>query len=344
MDKKTMRAAVFKGNGVLALEQVPVPAITRPTDVLLRPEAASICGSDMHILSVPPGQRGDPGTIMGHEFAATVVDAGAEVFHVAAGDRVVVEPNIHCGVCTECRGGFEELCRNAQNIGQWRNGGFADYCVAPAGQLHPIPAEMPARLAALAEPLACVMHGMMRLNPMPQERVVIFGAGAIGMIFLRVLKIFGVREVAVCETMEKRRRDAERGGADCILDPAKDDIAAVLDARWGGLADAVVDAVGAGAVFEQAVDLARPGGRVLVFGQNINQKATIRPAVINIKELTIFATLSTRNSFPPAIELLKNPALNLETVISHEIPLSGIHRGLELMRSHEAVKVIVYPD
>jgi len=269
-----MKAAIFKGDGVMAVEEVTMPEIVWPDEVLVEVEAASICGSDLHILSVPPGQYGEPGTIMGHEFVAKVIEAGPWVKHVAVGDRVVIEPNIHCGVCPECRSGRENLCRNAVNIGQWRNGGFTQYCVVPQKQLHRIPKDIPAGEAALAEPLACVMNGMMRINPMPHEKVVIFGAGA---------------------------------------------------------------------VLEQAIEIMECGGRILVFGQNATQVSQIQPSEINCKELMIVGALSTLNSFPAAIELLHNPNLKLNKIISHEVALDEIDKGIALMRSREAVKVIVYP-
>ena len=344
MCAKMMKAAVFEGNGVLNIQDVPVPEMTQPTAVLVRVEAASICGSDLHILSVPPGPRGDPGTIMGHEFVARVEQTGDAVRMFKPGDRVVIEPNIRCGVCPECRSGRENLCRNAQNIGQWRNGGFAEYCVVPEKQLHAVPEDLPAKLAALAEPLACVMNGMMHLNPMPHEKVVLFGAGAIGLIFLRVLKMFGVQNIAVCEMMESRRADAVRCGADLVFDPNKPGWMDGLQVQWGSLADAAIDAVGAGPVLEQAIDVMKCGGRILVFGQNMTQKSTIRPADINAKELTITATLSTLHSFPPAIELLSNPELGLENIVTHELPLSEIKTGIDLMRAKEAVKVVIYPE
>ncbi len=343
MNANTMKAAVFKGSGIISVESVPIPTVTHSTDVLVKPEAACICGSDMHILAVPPGQRGDPGTIMGHEFVATVLATGSEVHHVHEGDRVVVEPNIHCGVCPECRCGRENLCRDAQNIGQWRDGGFAEYRVVPAKQLHPIPKDMPAKLAALAEPLACVMNGMMRLNPMPHEQVIVFGAGAIGLLFLRVLKMYGVRRVVVCETTAKRREDAKRLGADLVLDPINENVANIMAAGEHGLADAVIDAVGVGTVLEQAIDALKCGGRLLVFGQNMTQRSTIRPGDINNKELTIFATLSTLHSFPPAIEMLKIPSLGIESIITHEFPLSRIEQAIAVLRSNEAIKVLLRP-
>lgn len=338
-----MRAAVFKGDGRLEVESVPMPRIESDSDVLLKVEAASICGSDLHILHVPPGQRGDPGTVMGHEFVATVVAVGQGVETVHAGDRVVVEPNISCGTCPECRGGHENLCANAQNIGQWRDGGFAEYCVVPASQLHAVPDGIPIRLCALAEPLACVMHGMMRLNPMPHERVVLFGAGAIGLIFLRVLTVFGVKDIVVVETMPSRREIAAKLGASRVADPVAEDVPALLKDQWSGLADVAIDAVGAGPVLGQAMDAVRNGGRILVFGQNMTQRSTISPGLINAKELTLFATLAVKKSFPAALAMLRDPRLRLDELISHEFTLSQIGEGVECMRRQEAVKAVIYP-
>lgn len=343
MRKPTMQAAVFEGNGVLAVQEVPVPQITSPNDVLLRVEAAGICGSDLHILSVPQGQRGDPGTIMGHEFVAVVEEIGSEVSGVQVGDRVTVEPNIPCGICPECRSGHTNLCCNASNIGQWRNGGFAEYCVAPDTQLHKISKNISARCAALAEPVACVMNGMLRLNPQPHEKVVLFGGGPIGLIFLRLLKMYGVQQVAVCEMMESRRNEAKRLGADLVFDSSNTDWQKKAIEIWGDEPDVVIDAVGAGPVLEQAIDVVKFGGRILIFGQNLTQKSTIRPGDINRKELTVFAALAVLHSFPAAISMLENPDSGLEQIVTHELPLSEITEGVKLMRARQAGKVILYP-
>lgn len=343
MRNQTMQAAVFQGNGVLQVQEVPVPNAISPQEVLLRVEAAGICGSDLHILSVPQGQRGDPGTILGHEFVAIVEEIGTSVTSVQVGDRVTVEPNISCGMCAECRSGHTNLCRNASNIGQWRNGGFAEFCVVPETQLHKISKAISPRCAALAEPVACVMNGMLRLNPQPHEKVVLFGGGPIGLIFLRLLKMYGVQQVAVCEMMESRRDEAKRLGADLVFDSADTGWQKQLIETWGIEPDIVIDAVGAGPVLEQAIDVVKFGGRILVFGQNMTQQSTIRPGDINRKELTVFAALAVHHSFPAAISMLENPDSGLEQIITHELPLGEINKGVALMRSRQAGKVIIYP-
>lgn len=343
MSTRMMKAAVFKGSGVLSLEQVPVPEIRQPDDVLIRVSACSICGSDLHVLAVPPGQYAKPGTILGHEFVGTVAETGPGVTTVRPGDKVVAEPNIRCGICPECRRGNFNLCRNAVNTGQQRDGGFAEYCLMPEKQLYKVPEDLPDRTAALAEPLACVMNGMMKINPQPHEKVVLFGAGAIGLLFVKVLRRYGVRQIAVCETIPARLEDAKHAGAQLVFNPAKDDLPSELEKAWGSLADVAIDAVGAGAVFEQIIPVMNCGGRVLIFGQNMTQYSTIRPGDINCKELTITATLSTKNSFGPAISILTDPEAAIDEVATHTVALEDIHRGIDLMRSREAVKVVVVP-
>ena len=334
-----MKAAVFQGSGVLHYQEVPVPELKREKDVQVQVEAASICGSDLHILSVPPGQRGDPGTIMGHEFVARVKKTGASVTSVKCGDRVVIEPNIPCGLCSSCRSGHQNLCERAENIGQWRDGGFAEYCVVPEQQLHKIPEEIPAREAALAEPLACVTHGMIQLNPMPFEKVILFGAGAIGLLFLKELSAFGVQHIAVCETMSSRQEDARRLGAELICAPT--DAAEQIHKIWNAPADIIIDAVGVGSILESAVSLIKPHGKILIFGQNMTQQSTISPGLINAKEIQIFATLAVHHSFPPAIQML--PLLSVGDLVTAELPLSRIAEGIQLMREKKAVKVVLYP-
>lgn len=338
-----MKAAVFEGEGVLRVKEVPKPEITAPTDVIVKVRACSICGSDLHVLAVPPGQYAKPGTILGHEFVGTVEEVGAAVTAVKPGDKVVAEPNIRCGACPECRRGNFNLCRNAVNTGQTRDGAFAEYCLMPENYLYKVPDDMPDKLAALAEPMACVMNGMLKISPKPHERVVLFGAGAIGLLFIKALKRYGVKELVVCETMKQRAEDAIKAGADQIIDPINDDVAACLEAYWGQLADIAIDAAGVGKVFEQIIDVVANGARILVFAQNMTQHATIRPGDINNKELTITATLSTKNSFVPAIEMLRDETLAIEDIATHELKLDEIQKGIELMRKKEAVKVVVYP-
>lgn len=340
----TMLAAVFEGNGVLNVKTVEKPRVVKPDDVLIRVGAASICGSDLHVLHVPPGQHADPGVILGHEFFGFVEETGSAVTRFRPGGKVVVDNIMKCHTCAYCTTGMDNLCPNAVIFGQQRNGGFAQYCVVPEAQLMDMPETIPSYLAAMTEPLACVMNAMRKLNPTPADTVAIFGMGPIGLTFIRAMKLYGVRRLAVCEMSAVRRQKALECGADLAIDPAREDAQAILLREWGETCDIVVDAVGVGPVFGQAVELLKCGGRLLIFGQNANAVSQVSPAVIVRNELTVMGSYCAHNTFPLAIKLLENPALELERIISHKLELKDIVRGIELLNTQQASRVIIYPN
>lgn len=340
----TMLAAVFEGNGVLNVKTVEKPRIIKPDDVLIRVGAASICGSDLHVLHVPPGQHADPGVILGHEFFGYVEETGNAVTRFHPGSKVVVDNIMKCHTCTYCTTGMDNLCPNAVIFGQQLNGGFAQYCVIPEAQLMDMPESVPSYLAAMTEPLACVMNAMRKLNPTPADTVAIFGMGPIGLTFIRAMKLYGVRHLAVCEMSAVRRQKALECGADLAIDPASEDVQAVLLREWGETCDIVVDAVGVGPVFGQAVGLLKCGGRLLIFGQNANAMSQVPPAVIVRNELTVMGSYCAHNTFPLAIKLLQDPGLELERIISHKLELKDIVHGIELLNTQQASRVIIYPN
>ena len=340
----TMLAAVFEGDGVLNVKQVPKPQIVKPDDVLIKVGAASICGSDLHVLHVPPGQYAKPGTILGHEYFGYVEEVGSAVTNYKPGDKVVVDNMQKCHVCPTCLEGHDNLCPDVVIYGQTIDGGFAQYCVVKAAQLLPMPESVPSYLAAQTEPLACVMNGMKKINPTPTDNVTIFGMGPIGLTFIRAMKAYGVKRLAVCEMSEARRKKALECGADLAIDPSTQDVEAELRKAWGDTCDIIVDAVGVGAVFSQAVNLLKMGGRLLIFGQNANAMSQVPPAVIVRNELTIMGTYCPHHTFPLAIKMLQDPSLELERIISHKLELKDIKQGIELLNTQQASRVIVYPN
>lgn len=338
-----MKAVVFHGNGKWSLEEREIPKIASSNETLIKVQAASICGSDMHIISVPPGQIANEGVVIGHEFCGEIVDVGSGVKKFKPGDRVIIEPVFKCGMCDACRSGLENLCTGDEVVGFSRDGAFAEYCVIPQKYLYKIPDSVPYDLASLTEPLACVMNGILKLKPMAHEKAVLYGAGAIGLIFLRVLKYYGLRDVIVCEPNPDRREEALRLGASMVIDNIHEDPKEIFLKEYGTLPEIAIEAVGVGAVTEQAISVVKIGGRLLLFGQNSTQTATIKPVDIQSRELTLIGTLSTRDSFNPAIELIKNPELRLNEIISHHLPLDRISEGFDLMKQGKCKKIIILP-
>ena len=147
-----MKAAVFADVGRIAVEDRPEPRIARPDDVVVDDEACGVCGTDLHILDVPPTHPATVGVILGHEIVGTIAEAGDDVVSLSVGDRVVVAPNLWCGQCAWCRRGRRNQCLNATTVGIFVDGGLAPSVRVPARACHPISRELPAHVAALAEP------------------------------------------------------------------------------------------------------------------------------------------------------------------------------------------------
>ncbi|OFX28920.1 MAG: L-threonine 3-dehydrogenase [Armatimonadetes bacterium RBG_16_67_12] len=336
-----MLAAVFEGEGRLTITPRPVPRVAAPDDVLLAVRAAGICGTDVHILAVPPGHPATPGVIMGHEYTAEVLQTGPRVAHLAPGDRVVVDPSIWCGYCEYCQRGLTNLCDRMEGVGIFRDGGFAPFSVLPARAVYKISPTVPAEIAALAEPLADVLSGVRKLQPTPGESAVVLGAGPIGLLYVLLLRAAGVRPLLVAEVAAYRAAAARGCGADEVIDPRQEDLATAVrrETRLG--ADMVVDAVGT--LLEDAVRCVRKGGRIVLFGMNEHARPTLKQYDITKYEYRILGSYIARGTYPQATALLESGMMDFGRLITHRMPLAEIRQGIELLRRAEALKIAVVP-
>ncbi len=336
-----MRAAVFEGEGVLRLKEVPEPRVDAADDVLIEVDACGICGTDLQILNVPPGHPATPGTVMGHEFIGHVAALGpdAAAAGLAIGQRVAVDPDATCGTCRFCRAGRPANCENIKALGIFRNGALAPLAKSPARAVYAVADEPPTSVAALIEPLACVVNGANRASPRPGESALIYGAGPIGCLFAAVFKAAGVSPIVVIEPTEARRTVIRAVGADEALAPD------AFEARRAELfpagADIVVDAVGTR--FAAAVGEAALGGRIVLFGQNANARPEVHQYTITARSLTVVGTYITNFTFPQAIRMIEQRILNLAPMVTHVLPLERLHEGVDLLRSGEATKVVITP-
>jgi 2-desacetyl-2-hydroxyethyl bacteriochlorophyllide A dehydrogenase len=336
-----MQAVVFHGDGKWGVEAALLPRINADDDVLLRVERASICGTDIHILATPPGHPATPGSILGHEYVATVAETGAGVTHLKPGDRVVIDPNITCGLCQYCRLGMTNVCERMTTLGIFRHGGLAEFTLAPAKALHKLSHDVPPERATLAEPLSCVLHAFEKAALTPGESVVILGAGPIGLMFLLLGKTAGAGKVLLVEPVEFRRRTAEAFGADGVFDPKTDNVAAEIKVATSVGADVVIDA--AGTLLPEALQLVRPGGRVILFGINQHAGREFNQYFTTRYEVTILGSFIQRTEFPKVVRLLEAGILPLEKLVTHRLALNQIGEGFEAMRAGEAIKVVAAP-
>jgi len=340
--EKTMLAAVFKGNGVLKVEEVPVPEPKGDDDVLLQVEGCGICGTDKHILEVPPGFPATVGAVLGHEYIGRVIAKGKNVTFLKEGDRVAVDPNLHCGVCRYCRIGRPNQCENFITLGINLWGGFAKYNVAPAKALFPMSTTVPVERAFWAELLSCVIGGTEKVRLQPGETAAVLGAGPVGQLFTIFFKAAGAGRIIVSEPIEYRRNYAKKVGADVVVDPYSEDAVEVVLRETVLGADVVVDAVGH--VLPDAIKMAKKGGKIVVFGMNAQALGTIRQNDITRNELSILGTYIGINTFPPAIAMLESGAIDPTPITTHDLPVSRIHEGFDAVNKGQAVKVLVRPE
>jgi len=252
----------------MAVEEVPEPEAL-PGTVLVRPEAAGICGSEVEGYLGRMGNRTPP-LVMGHEFAGRVVEAGEGAEGRLVGRLVAVNPLYTDGTCRLCRMGLTNLCRGRRLIGVHQPGGFAELVQAPAGNVYPLPADLPgaARLGALAEPLANGVHavGLGTEGGHPVESAVVIGAGTIGLMCLQAAAQRNFESLVAIEPHGGRREAASRLGARSTFASAEEAREAILKGTDGLGADLVLDAVGATATRRAALGLLRPGGRAVFVG------------------------------------------------------------------------------
>jgi 2-desacetyl-2-hydroxyethyl bacteriochlorophyllide A dehydrogenase len=338
----SMEAAVFLGAGEWELRSMPEPRIRERDDVILEVERAGICGTDLHILADPPGHPANPGTILGHEYTGRVVECGPAAAGLSTGERVVVDPNIPCGACDACRLGRSNHCPNMTTLGIFRHGGLARFSIAPARALHRLsPAVSPER-AALAEPLSCIYSAVEKAPPRAGDSVVVLGAGPIGLLFVLLYRHMGAGTIVAVEPRPLRRAVALQLGAQAAVDPSGDTAVAGVRKILPAGADIVVDA--AGTLLATAVETARPGGTVVLFGMVQKSPAAVSQYDITRRELRVVASFIQTTAFPRVARLLENDAVPFEKVVSHVLPLGRIGEAFDAMRRGEALKVVLDPS
>jgi threonine dehydrogenase-like Zn-dependent dehydrogenase len=211
---------------------------------------------------------------------------------------------------------------------------------APARAVFPISDAPPSALAALIEPLACVVNGVNKGNPRPGESAIIFGAGAIGCLFLAMFKAAGAGPIIVVEPQAPRARVALAVGADFVLSPTE--LAERRAELLPGGADVLVDAVGS--QFATAVEHAALSGRIVLFGQNLTARPPIQQYDITERSLSVFGSYVTAFTFPTAIRLVEGGTLPLAPIVTNVLPLDRLAEGMDLLRAGTATKVIITPD
>ena len=335
-----MKAVVFQSPTQVAVVNRPEPKPRSERESLIKVIACGLCGSDMRTMTDPPQMPCTPDTVMGHEIVG-MVDTPAAGSELVAGDVVVVVPNYPCRTCFNCRRGLINLCDNFDHIGAVTDGGLAERLWVPDEFLHRVPAGLDPHVAALAEPLGCILNGTTRANWNAGEPAVILGGGPIGLLFLAVAKLSGVSPVIVSEPNPVRAAVALWMGADHVVDPtepgALDRIAELVGGHGSPV---VIDALGT--LLQSALTLVAKGGEIFVFGVNHAAEITISPAAIVDKEVNIRGIYIAKGTFPLAVRLLAAHPDLFGKVVSDRFPIEEWESAKQLLMSGQAAgKILV---
>ncbi|WP_045170409.1 zinc-dependent alcohol dehydrogenase family protein [Caldicellulosiruptor morganii] len=324
-----MKAAVFYGQRDLRVEEMELPVL-REGEILVRVRACGICGTDVHIFNGAEGSaKVTPPVILGHEFCGEVVETKSLLFRV--GNKVSIDPNIYCGVCKFCRSGKVQLCENLLALGVNLNGGFAEYAVVPEKQAI-LFEDISFEEAALAEPLACCLHGIEKLELKATDKVLIIGLGPIGLTMLEILKLHGVDKIYGYEIEEFRKEVARAQG-----------IKDIIDANDDSKFDIVIECAGTKESIEMAFEKLEKGGQLLVFSvPSPRTEVFIKPFEMFRKEARVYWSFVNPFTQRLAVELLESKKINLKHLITHRISLGELFQALS-GKYERQLKVIVQP-
>lgn len=327
------------------LVERPVPA-PGPGEVLLKMEAASICGTDHHLFTWDEWAAENlvPPRILGHELAGRVAGTGSGVTRVREGDLVGVESHIVDWTCAQCRAGMEHLCRNLRVIGVHVDGGFAEYVVIPEANAIESNGLDPA-VVALQEPMGNAVHAAF-VEPIEGRTVLVTGCGPIGLCAVGIARAAGAALVVATDTEPYRLELARTMGADLALDAADPaTVERIREATGGDGVEVVLEMSGAQAALDQALSVVTRGGRISllgIFGQ---------PVRVDLSNLVIEQGLRIHGVFGRRIydtwertqSLLRSGALDVSPILTHRFDLGEWERGFELIASRHAGKVVLVP-
>ncbi|MFF9093990.1 zinc-dependent alcohol dehydrogenase family protein [Streptomyces sp. NPDC014802] len=329
-----MKGYVFHGPGQSSWEDVPDPAVKEPTDAIVRVDAVTICGTDLHILKgdVPEVR---PGTVLGHEAVGEIVDVGADVRTVRPGDRVLISCITACGRCAYCRRAMYGQCRGGGGwiLGHLIDGTQAEYVRVPYADLsvQALPATLEDRDAVLLADIFPTAYevGVLNGRVRPGDTVAVVGAGPVGLAAIATARLFSPERILAVDPARARCEAARRLGADAVADPAEAPEQLIADLTDGLGADVVVEAVGLPETFELCTRMVRPGGHVANVGVH-GKPATLHLEDLWIKNVTLTTGLVDTHSTPALLRMAAAGRLPTSALVTHTFPLEHMEQAYDI--------------
>jgi 2-desacetyl-2-hydroxyethyl bacteriochlorophyllide A dehydrogenase len=339
--ERMRRVVVSPGSIDVVESATPEPM---PGEILVHSVVTGVCGSDTHaahgrhpFINLP--------YYPGHEVVGVVAALGPGVDTVAVGQRVTVEPDLPCWECKQCRGGTQNLCENLRFFGCGHDqGGMADYFTIPVNRVHVLPDALSWRAAALVEPMSTPVHAVRIAGGVRDKAVVILGAGTIGLLLLAVVRAHGAKRIVITDPLPAKRERALQFGADVALDATDDDIVAHARTALGESADVVFDCVAITPTVRHAVAMASKGGTVVIVGVPVGDVAIPLPVVQDHQIRIQGSATYLPQDYAESIRLLTDGAVDVDAIVTAEVPLTKAADAYALSAGGEHVKVLVAVD
>ena len=338
--------AILVTPGTMQIQDAPMPE-PKEDEVLLKVEYVGICGSDIHGFEsgpfIPPK---DPNQKigLGHECGGTVVGVGSKVKKIKVGDRVNIEPGIPCGKCKFCLSGHYNICPDVDFLATQPNyrGALTNYITHPESLTYKLPDNMDTMEGALVEPAAVGMHAAMEADVKPGKKIVILGAGCIGLMTLQACRVMGATEIVVVDMIEKRLNMAKKLGAMETINGGKEDTVARAKEILGDLgADIVFETAGARATAAQTTKLVMRGGRIMIVG-TVPGDTPVNFLSIN-REVKIQTVFRYANNYPMTIEAISSGRFDVKSMVTDIYDYKDVQRAFEesLSRKSEIIKGVI---
>lgn len=345
-----MKAAVYRGVGQMAVEELPKPQVT-PGTVLIRVKACALCGSDMRTFRHGHASITKP-TVLGHETVGEIIETAPDVTGYQVGQRVAVTPGVGCGHCSYCLSGWQNMCYHRKTISQHYNGGFAEYVLIPEaavrnGNLNVLPDGLGWLEASLAEPLACVLNAQEVLDIKLGQTVAVIGAGPLGCLHAEAARSQGAEKVFLINRSAARLDLARSYGFDAYLPSEECDcVQAVKDLTDGRGADIVVVAAGSAQAAVMGIEMASKMGKVCMFAGLPKNEPTVsldlnQAHYRQISVVGAFSSAPRHNAL--ALSLIAAGRVRVAPILTHAAPLERIDAAIAAAMSHQGLRVSISP-
>ncbi len=334
-----MKKMVLTGIRQMEMVDVPVPGIKKDTDVLIKMDRVGVCGSDIHYYV--SGKIGSqvvkyPFSV-GHEGGGIVAEVGNAVTRVKPGDKIAIEPAMPCWECDQCKAGRPHTCRNLKFLGTpgQADGCLAEYILMPETSCYPLYEGMNTDDGALSEPMAIGMYAVMQSIPMKGAHIGILGFGPIGMSVFMPAKAKGAEAVYVTDKLDPRLEMAASLGAAMTGNPEKEDVVENIRNKEPLLLDAVFECCGQQDAIENAIDLLKPGGKLMIIGIPEFDRWSFRVDELRHKEITIFNVRRQNGALEPTLEMMKDGKIDGRKMITHRFPFEKTKEAFDLVAAYD---------